>query len=237
MRIGRVTRRLLLNLCSLLSPDVIKIIPTFFFAITLVACSGPDSSGGVALSKDPYPTNQEFPHGDCDDDPTFAETNTGCGWVSGKINHILVVECFRLNDCKTEEKRWYIKPGAIFFPRALFYELDLSGANLSAVSGKISALPSVRFFSTKLDDADLSGAYFGFDKSEQVMLAVEASFYEASLKNANLSGANLTGAFFGGADLTGADLSGANLTGVTANKWTTCPNGKRWGTAGNDCPF
>ena len=157
--------------------------------------------------------------------------------VSGKINHILVVECFRLNECKNEEKRWYIKPGAIFFPRAFFDELDLSGANLSAVSGKVSALPSVRFFSTNLDDADLSGAYFGFDKSEQVTLAVEASFYGASLKNANLSGANLTGAFFGGADLTGADLTGANLTGVTANKWTTCPNGKKWGTAGNDCPF
>ena len=39
------------------------------------------------------------------------------------------------------------------------------------------------------------------------------------------------------ADLRGADLSGAYLRDVKANSRTICPNGKKWGTAGNDCGF
>ena len=120
---------------------MIKIIPTFFFAITLVACSGPDSSGGVALSKDPYPTNQEFPHGDCDDEPTFGETNTGCGWIRGY------------------DKSYYIKPGA-----------------------------------------DLRGAWFSGD---DIVTPTPTDYFRD----------------------------------VKANSSTICPDGTRWGTAGNDCPF
>ena len=29
----------------------------------------------------------------------------------------------------------------------------------------------------------------------------------------------------------------ANLSGVKANSRTTCPDGKKWRTAGRDCPF
>ena len=40
-----------------------------------------------------------------------------------------------------------------------------------------------------------------------------------------------------GADLSYANLSGADLSGVTADSSTICPNGKKWGTADNDCGF
>ena len=54
----------------------------------------------------------------------------------------------------------------------------------------------------------------------------------ASLTNANLTNANLSGAA-----LTGVDLTNATLTGVKANSRTVCPNGKNWGTSGNNCGF
>jgi len=131
-----------------------RLIPILCVTLSLTACSGPDSSGGVALSKDPYPTNQEFPHGDCDDDPTFAETNTGCGWI-----HI-------------HDRSYHI-----------------------LASDNSSAKPPLK----------LSGA--------------------------NLSGANLTGANIG----TGWNLP--FVSGVIADSSTICPNGIKWGTAGNNCGF
>ena len=39
------------------------------------------------------------------------------------------------------------------------------------------------------------------------------------------------------ADLRDATLFGADLDGVKANSLTTCPNGIKWGTSGNNCPF
>ena len=39
------------------------------------------------------------------------------------------------------------------------------------------------------------------------------------------------------ANLMDADLSGADLRGVEANSRTTCPNGKKWGTADSNCGF
>ena len=48
---------------------------------------------------------------------------------------------------------------------------------------------------------------------------------------------NLGDADLRGADLRGANLKWASLYRVKANSSTTCPNGKKWGTAGNDCPF
>jgi uncharacterized protein YjbI with pentapeptide repeats len=69
----------------------------------------------------------------------------------------------------------------------------------------------------------------------------------ADLRDANLSGANLYGAELIDADLRDADLmdailmdailSYADLRGVEANSRTICPNGIKWGTSGNDCPF
>ena len=91
--------------------------------------------------------------------------------------------------------------------------------------------------------------------SHYIMPGADLSY--AHLRGANLSGANLSGknlqyAYLRGADLTDADLSGADLqyaflrdadltdaelSGIKANSFTTCPDGMRWGTAGNNCPF
>jgi len=187
--------------------DMKRLIPILCVTLSLTACSGPDSSGGVALSKDPYPTNAEFPHGDCDDDPTFAETNTGCGWI-------------HVND-----QSFYIKPGA-----------DLRGADLSLA---------------RLRGVDLIGATLGNSNLTDAML-IYVDLYGAYLHSANLSRADLTGANLRGADLTDAnlsgadliyanlsraDLSGADLSGAKGNSSTVCPNGKFWGTAGNNCGF
>ena len=233
-----------------------KIIALILSLLLLTSCSNPDTSGGVTLSRGGGDDANEFPNGSCEGQGVneISSNRTGCGWVSGEINDIVAEHCWgSLNDCKIAEDRWYIKPGAVFFPRALFDGLDLSGAKL----GGRSVLPSVRFFSTNLDDADLSGAYLTFDEGEKILHAVPASFEGTSLKNTNLSGAYLKGAIFWDADLSradlsgadlrdadlsyadlsGADLSGADLSGVKANKWTTCPNRKKWGTAGNNCGF
>ena len=59
-----------------------------------------------------------------------------------------------------------------------------------------------------------------------------ADLYGANLMAANLSYANLTGA-----DLSGANLSYADLWSVKADSRTICPNGKKWGTTGNNCGF
>ena len=64
-----------------------------------------------------------------------------------------------------------------------------------------------------------------------------ADLNRADLRGANLRRADLQGADLNRADLRGANLRGANLTGVKANYHTTCPNGKKWRTAGNDCGF
>ncbi len=75
-----------------------------------------------------------------------------------------------------------------------------------------------------------------------------ATLLNANLSNANLSGAqmvggwvvpsaSLTNANLSGAALTGVDLTNATLTGVKANSRTVCPNGKNWGTSGNNCGF
>ena len=89
----------------------------------------------------------------------------------------------------------------------------------------------------------------------------ENSYYimsNGNLSGANLIAANLNDATLGGANLTNANLVNANLSGanlatgsgmgpvllsgaywgsVKADSTTTCPNGIKWGTSGNDCPF
>ena len=59
----------------------------------------------------------------------------------------------------------------------------------------------------------------------------------ANLLGANLSGADLSDANLSGADLNSADLRWARLVGAIGNPSTICPNGIKWGTSGNDCPF
>ena len=180
-----------------------RLIPILCVTLSLTACSGPDSSGGVALSKDPYPTNAEFPHGACyPKDPDFGTYNTGCGWVL------------------VDDQRHYIKPGA-----------DLSGALLDGANLSGANLYLANLENTKLRWANLTGAILTY-----------AKLRSTDLNTANLSGADLRDAegwrtYLGGANLTGAELRRADLNNVLADSRTICPNGIRWLTAGNNCPF
>ena len=65
----------------------------------------------------------------------------------------------------------------------------------------------------------------------------DADLIDADLSSADLIDADLRDVNLKGAILIGADLSGADLSGVQANSRTICPNGIKWGTSGNDCPF
>ena len=114
----------------------------------------------------------------------------------------------------------YIMPGVILD------EPGLTSANLSGA--EVDAF----FFHTNLAGANLSNA----------------KMFNTTLKNSNLKGADLRHAQLGGAVLINTDLRGANLfwahldagtlrQGVKGDSSTICPNGKRWGTAGNDCRF
>ena len=112
-------------------------------------------------------------------------------------------------------RRYYIMPFTNL-GGAVLRNMDLIGANLSGVNLIDADLSSADLRYAYLKDADLRYAY---------------------LKDANLRSADLRGANLSGADLRGADLSGADLTRVKADSWTTCPNGRKWGTAGSNCPF
>ena len=63
----------------------------------------------------------------------------------------------------------------------------------------------------------------------------EASYY--IMPGADLSGVNLEDASLSYANLSRTDLRGADLNSVRANYRTICPNGKKWGTTGNNCGF
>ena len=73
---------------------------------------------------------------------------------------------------------------------------------------------------------------------------IDADLRGAILIHANLAGrstwlysADLSGADLSGANLSGVDLRGVDLRGVKADSSTICPNGIKWGTAGNNCGF
>jgi hypothetical protein len=76
----------------------------------------------------------------------------------------------------------------------------------------------------------------------------DADLSHVDLRGADLMRADLMFAHLSGADLSGADLSWANLSDADlrgAKTWlylrvsslTICPNGRRWGTADNNCGF
>ena len=212
-----------------------RLIPILCVTLSLAACSGPDSSGGTALSKDPNPSTADFPHGSCNSDHKVEQRNTGCGWITGR-----------------DKKQYYIEPGADLSGADL-RSAHLEEANLSNANFANAQLNYARFPYARLSGANLAGADGISDLTR------------ANLKDADLHGANLTYTDLSNADLThanlsnatvrstifvSANLSGANLTGVAldvvdkdrlfavrANSFTICPNGKSWVVAGNDCGF
>ena len=216
-------------------------------ALFLTSCSNPDTSGGVTLHKfgprpadardcwpqcpqeepepdeanntkepepDPPTTTDEFPHGLCTGPTELGDKSqtTGCGYLSA------------------HGSRYYIMPGVTLkWPN--LSGANLAGANLSRAFLKLSSRGSTN---TNLSGANLSNA----------------KMFNTGLIDSNLKGADLRHAQLGGAVLINTDLRGANLyrswglpwrnppaTGVKADWNTHCPNGARWGTAGNDCGF
>ena len=118
------------------------------------------------------------------------------------------------------EESYYIRPSA-----GLYYA-NLSGADLDGAILRGAGLGLADLSGADLSGAILHGAELG-----------SADLSGADLSGADLILADLTDADLTDADLRDADLSNFGLRGVKANSRTTCPNGKKWGTAGNDCPF
>ena len=106
-------------------------------------------------------------------------------------------------------------------PDANGFALDMSGQDLSGAK-----LKDVNFWDANLNQANLSGAEL-----------TAGNFYNADLQGANLSAATFKDANLWGANITGANVGGTNFTGAFGNDNTTCPNGKSWGEAENDCGF
>ena len=148
-----------------------RLIPILCVTLSLTACSESDSTGGVALSKDPHPTNAEFPHGACKptDPPKFGAYNTGCGWMYH------------------DDQKYYIKPGADLSGA------DLYGANLSGANLQYSNLENAN-----LMRANLTGAILAYTKFRSTNLSFadlsRADLRYADLFNANLMWADLTSA-------------------------------------------
>ncbi len=188
---------------------MLRVLVLILPSLLLTSCSNPDTSGGVTLSRGGDDAN-EFPHGSCEGPhKNPPDGGSGCGWIT------------------VNEKSYYIKPG--WHPPC---RIGFTGTTLDG--------RPTTYFCVHLSEANLSGANL-----ENARL-LRANLDEVNLSGANLSGADLSGASLIG-DLSGANLSGANLTGaglltatlagVKADSSTTCPNGKKWGTAGNDCGF
>ncbi len=95
----------------------------------------------------------------------------------------------------------------------------------------IASLIGADLVSANLIGANLLGANLS------VANLTYANLSGANLIGANLRGANLMRANLYGANLSGANLKHANLRYAQGNSSTTCPNGRKWGTAGNNCGF
>ena len=224
-----------------------KTIALILSLFLLTSCSNPDTSGGVELSRgggdngttDEFTYTDQFPHGSCTKPATLGPVSqrTGCGevWVHGEDYyikpHARLMESFLFSSFFD---RLNLSGANLAFAKMFWVYMsyaDLSNANLMAADLRVADLSDAilssanlfgaNLWSADLDRADLSGA----------------SLIYAYLRDADLRDADLSGAWLSGANLSGANLSGAILTGVKASSWTTCPNGKKWRTAGNNCGF
>jgi hypothetical protein len=105
-------------------------------ALLLASCSNPDTSGGVTMQKDVgdgHPSNWPFPHGSCggrSHEYRFAETNTGCGWIT------------------VDENTYLIRP-----------HVDLPKANLRSANLRGAYLNWAYLVGADLRNADLRSAY------------------------------------------------------------------------------
>ncbi len=176
-------------------------------ALLLTSCSNPDTSGGVAVTMS-RDNASEFPDGSCEGPGKFTdELNTGCGWIY------------------LHDRGYYIRPFASV------YRANLLGANLMRANLSIASLIGANLYGANLNSANLNSANLSV---ANLMFAILS---DANLIGANLRGVDLLGANLYGANLNSANLKHANLRGAQGNSSTTCPNGRKWGTAGNNCGF
>ncbi len=203
-----------------------KTIALILSLLLLTSCSNPDTSGGVTLSRGGDWDNT-FPNGSCKGPDYFDNhgSKTGCGWVHSDEGSHYITSC-------SNPETWdgvTLSRGCGNDSTNVFPYGSCEGPSANAPSsgktgcGWISAHGKTYYIMPHADlwDADLSGANL------RGAILRWADLWYVKLSGANLSGANLSGAY----------LYYADLTGVKANSHTTCPNGKKWGTEGNNCGF
>jgi Uncharacterized low-complexity proteins len=104
------------------------------------------------------------------------------------------------------------------FDHSIFYECDLSRANLGDTSLQNTDFRKTILLLTKFDGANCRHAKFN---DAQITLAtfndarlIQADFSGALLQGVQFQGTDLTGAIFENANLKNCEFSGADLTGV-----------------------
>ena len=223
---------------------LVLILPLFL----LTSCSNPDTSGGVTLSRGGGDDANEFPNGSCKGQhENTPDLDTGCGWIYNWVRqgyYIMPGADLRGTSLEGADLRHANLEGAVlnsaYMPHVNLRYADLTGAKLwgatlSYANLRYASLRGAKLWGATLwgvdglqadlTNADLSGAYLR-----------NAKMGGATFRYANLSGADLRGAWFSGSDIinnTPIDY----FAGIKASSSTICPNGKRWGNAGNDCGF
>jgi uncharacterized protein YjbI with pentapeptide repeats len=224
----------------------VKLLSLILSTLLLTSCSGPDSSGGVEFSK----TDNSLPYGDCRGPgwQTHSTVMTGCGWITANERSYFIFPRVSLTNANLSNAS--LSNADLSFAR-------LFGANLSKARLVYTVLYRAVLLNANLSNADLYWARLNKATLNNANLSY-AYLAKTQLVGANLSSANLSNAYLGGANLTNANLVNANLSGanlatgsgmgpvllsgaywgsVKADSTTTCPNGIKWGTSGNDCPF
>ena len=190
-----------------------KIVTLILSLLLLTSCSNPDTSGGVTLSRGGGGDwDNTFPNGSCKGPDQFDNqgSKTGCGWVHSDEGSHYITSC-------SNPETW-------------------DGVTLSRGCGNDST-NVFPYGSCQGPSADAPSSHrtgcgwiSAHGKTHYIMP-------HANLRNADLRDAALLWANLRDVDLYGAELSGAELNGVKANSRTICPNGKKWGTTGNNCGF
>ena len=197
----------------------------------ITSCSNPETWDGVTLSRGcGNDSTNVFPYGSCEGPSADAPSSgrTGCGWISayGKTHYFMPYADLMNADLRAT-RQWRPNLSGANLRGADLRGADLTGhdlshLNLSGADLRDADLRGARLRLAILRDVDLRGAFLWLAD------LAGADLMDADLRDADLSGADLIGALF---------LEYADLSGVIANPRTTCPNGEKWGTTGNNCGF
>ena len=184
-----------------------KIIALILSLLLLTSCSNPDTSGGVTLAKGGGDHHNNFPYGSCKGPDQF--DNQGSKTGCGWVH--------------SDEGSHYITPCS--------NPETWDGVTLSRGCGNDST--------NVFPYGDCRGSGYQTHSTKETgcgwITVDEKNYYIKPY--AKLRDADLRDAILIGANLSSADLRGAILSGVKASSFTICPNGKNWGTSGNNCGF